>query len=150
MSKKDFEACPKCGSNTGVVPKLLLIGLESPYKKFPKEIPGGYQRFDQLAVDECRDYTLLNKPLEQFIEGYYCSSCDLGFVPDSKVTPGVLVMRAVQTGQNNRSAMEASVRPEGGVLCPFCGLIFQITDSHRWDGERHMTCHQRITLVGER
>jgi len=60
---------------------MLLIGKASPQVLFAEE-KAGYQRKDQLTVDECNLGDLAKPPLEQFIEGYYCDPCGLGFVSD--------------------------------------------------------------------
>ena len=74
--------CPKCKSDAHVTSKALLIGQASPKVLFPDEERAGYQRRDQLAVDECNPEELKAAPLKQFVEGYYCSQCGIGFVPD--------------------------------------------------------------------
>jgi hypothetical protein len=67
---------------------MLLVGEASPRKIFPDvEERAGYQRNDQLAVDECKVTELKVPPLEQFIDGYYCEICGIGFAADN-VTNG--------------------------------------------------------------
>ena len=62
---------------------MLLIGAASPTKLFPGgEEKAGYQRKDQLAVDECKTIELKAPPLAQFIAGYYCEVCGIGFAAD--------------------------------------------------------------------
>jgi hypothetical protein len=61
---------------------MLLIGKASPQALFAEE-KAGYQRKDQLAIDECNPEALAKPPLEQFIEGYYCDPCGLGFASDA-------------------------------------------------------------------
>jgi len=78
---KNTDTCPKCCSNTHVRKKTVLIGRASPKALFLEE-RAGYKRKDQLAVDECNPEKISDAPLEQFVEGYYCSVCDLGFVSD--------------------------------------------------------------------
>ena len=79
---ENLKVCPKCLSAAHVKEKALLIGAASPRKLFHGEERAGYQRKDQLAVDECKVEELQDPPLEQFIKGYYCEICDIGFVPD--------------------------------------------------------------------
>jgi hypothetical protein len=76
-----IEACPKCGSSINVRKKTVLIGRASPNVLFSEE-RAGYRRKDQIAVDECKPEKIGNAPLEQFVDGYYCFGCDLGFVSD--------------------------------------------------------------------
>lgn len=68
--------CPKCKSGEWVVPKLLLIGKQSPDPELC-----GYQRVDQLAVDELVPECVKSTPLEQFVEGYFCTLCGVGLSP---------------------------------------------------------------------
>lgn len=72
--------CPKCKSSQQVLPKMLLIGEKSPKLLFGEEEKAGYQRRDQLAVDECKVERLRAKPLQQFVDGYFCAQCEKGFV----------------------------------------------------------------------
>jgi hypothetical protein len=82
INPKDSKTCPKCLSVEYVKDKALLIGAASPRKIFGAEVPAGYKRKDQLAVDECKNELLQKKPLQQFISGYYCEACGIGFVSD--------------------------------------------------------------------
>lgn len=76
-------SCPKCGSSAHVVSKLILIGKLSPKGIFSDSGErAGYQRKDQLAIDECLPGIIRKEPLEQFIDGYFCDECGNGFVPD--------------------------------------------------------------------
>ena len=77
-----LPTCPKCKTNHKVRPKTLLIGNASPKKMWPLEEPAGYQRKDQLAVDECKPEALTVAPLEQFLNAFYCDLCGVGFAPD--------------------------------------------------------------------
>jgi len=86
------EVCPKCLSDLHIRPKILLIGKASPAALFPEE-RAGYRRSDQLAIDECKAESLQPSPFEQFIEGYYCENCGIGFVPDSMIKSSILQSR---------------------------------------------------------
>lgn len=85
MQSNDLEHCPRCGSAQYVRPKELLIGAQSPKKRFNGEEKAGYVRADQLAVDECKPELLRQSPLQQVVAGFYCEHCDVGFVSDSLV-----------------------------------------------------------------
>lgn len=80
MSRESTNTCPKCRSGVHVRAKKILVGKASPAVLFEEE-RAGYQRKDQLAVDECKPEALGEPPLEQFLDGYYCSPCSVGFVP---------------------------------------------------------------------
>ncbi|WP_338525206.1 hypothetical protein NUH87_06065 [Pseudomonas batumici] len=75
-----LEPCPRCGSAQHVRPKEMLIGAASPKQRFNGEERAGYQRVDQLAVDECKPELLKEPPLQQLVGGFYCDHCDIGFV----------------------------------------------------------------------
>ena len=79
------RTCPRCKSEAQVTSKTLLIGRASPKVLFPDEERAGYQRVDQIAIDECKTEELKAAPLEQFVDGYYCNRCGLGFVPNRLV-----------------------------------------------------------------
>ncbi|KAM3114930.1 hypothetical protein [Phormidesmis sp. 146-33] len=82
MVENSENLCPNCQSNHNVIKKLILIGAKSPKALFGDEERCGYRRKDQLAIDECNPEVLKEKPLEQFLEGYFCTACDIGFVND--------------------------------------------------------------------
>jgi len=86
VTRLQFPACPRCQSEAQVISKLLLIGKVSPQGSIANfdEI-AGFQPTDQLAVDECVPEVLRQGQLDQFIDGYYCEKCDVGFVPDEFV-----------------------------------------------------------------
>lgn len=81
MSGTSTNTCPKCFSSIHVRAKKILIGKASPKLLFEEE-RAGYQRKDQLAMDECKPETMGAHPLEQFLDGYFCTNCDIGFVSD--------------------------------------------------------------------
>ncbi len=78
---------PKCHSDAHTVRKALSIGAQSPKAIFKERYgeQAGYRRRDQIAVDELKPELLQKTPLEQFINGFYCESCCIGFIPDSFV-----------------------------------------------------------------
>ncbi|WP_245220865.1 DUF4365 domain-containing protein [Pseudomonas batumici] len=78
-----LEPCPRCGSAQHVRPKEMLIGAASPKRRFNGEERTGYQRVDQLAVDECKPELLKEPPLQQLVDGFYCDQCGAGFVTSS-------------------------------------------------------------------
>jgi hypothetical protein len=43
----------------------------------------GYRRKDRLAIDECKWEVLRDAPLQQFVDGYFCTTCDIGFLDNS-------------------------------------------------------------------
>lgn len=81
MSRESTNTCPKCLSNIHVRKKKILIGKASPKSLFEEE-RAGYQRKDQLAMDECKPEALGKPPLGQFLDGYFCTNCEIGFVSD--------------------------------------------------------------------
>ena len=81
---ENAKICPKCLNAGHVREKKLLIGKVSPKLLFSEEM-AGYRRRDQLAVDECKPDASKATPLNQFVDGYYCEKCGIGFVPDDFV-----------------------------------------------------------------
>jgi hypothetical protein len=77
------NTCPRCHSDAQVKAKLVLIGRASPRLLFPDEERAGYRRRDQLAIDECSTENLQKAPLQQFVPGFYCHVCGVGFVTNS-------------------------------------------------------------------
>jgi hypothetical protein len=49
---------------------------------------------------------------------------------------------------NDSSPIEAHLVGDS-INCPCCGRRFKQSDRNRWDGERHLTCGQRIILKEE-
>jgi hypothetical protein len=77
-----LEACPVCGKNSSVRPKLLLISeawIPSPGKDARLEYLKG------LRADDVLPENLREQPLEQFIDGLYCDRCGKGFVPEESL-----------------------------------------------------------------
>ena len=75
--------CPRCAANTHVINKMILISARSPRAIFGDEEICGYKRQDQLAIDECNYSRLKDIPLQQFVDGYFCNACKVGFVDDA-------------------------------------------------------------------
>jgi len=52
------------------------------------------------------------------------------------------------TGRFRKSDLPAVVVEASSdwVECPFCDWRFRVSDDRRWDGERHLTCGQRIIV----
>lgn len=83
-TEKQDDLCPKCGDATRVKAKKLLIARESPALRFPNlDERAGYRRLDQLAVDECEPESLAEPPWRQFVDGFYCERCGVGFVAEA-------------------------------------------------------------------
>jgi len=85
FKKLKYRCCPKCGSDADVAPKMLMLGKQSSLEE-----RAGARRPDQLASDECLPEALLPAPLQQFVQGCYCTRCGVGFVPDDLVKPAVV------------------------------------------------------------
>ena len=79
----NFQQCPKCNNKRRVRHKLIIIGK---YKKstlaklHPVEDRAGWCKNSELTVNECNSKQLKADVLSQFVDGYYCDLCDLGFV----------------------------------------------------------------------
>jgi hypothetical protein len=75
----ELNSCPKCKSIKFLQAKLILIGAQIDPNLEEKV---GDWRKDRLNVSDCKTEVLKQKPLEQFIDGFYGNKCDLGFVGD--------------------------------------------------------------------
>lgn len=82
MQQEENTTCPKCiGINT-VKPKLILIGKAlSEESQFRRENSEGFTQVDTLTADQLKDEAFLDFPKKQFVNGYYCDQCKLGFIP---------------------------------------------------------------------
>ena len=71
--------CPDCGTNTFVKTKLLLVDAAWVKKEGvdPREA-----HFASIRVDDIKAQYLDAEPLQQFVSGFYCEKCDIGFIPD--------------------------------------------------------------------
>jgi len=48
---------------------------------------------------------------------------------------------------NDAPPLAVSPNPAGWVQCPCCGKRFGLTNSASWDGKRHRTCGQSLSLL---
>lgn len=79
-----LEACPRCHSSAGVIRKLLLINPAS-------STPATSQSVWRAACS-CEGFSVNDlKPefagIGQFIQGLYCESCSVGYIPESLAKP---------------------------------------------------------------
>ena len=73
------QLCPVCGSAEHVRSKTVLIDAAW----VPE--PGKDTRdanFASLRTDDVKPEYQSSAPLQQFLDGFYCDTCGLGFVPD--------------------------------------------------------------------
>lgn len=80
MPVNSTETCPCCGSSHSVKSKMLMIDAAwiKQTNSDPREA-----HFASVRVDDVNHEFLKPAPLQQFIEGFYCSKCDVGFIPDN-------------------------------------------------------------------
>jgi hypothetical protein len=79
------EVCPVCGSSSAVRPKLLLI--DEAWVPAPgKDARLKYHA--DLRVDDVQDQSVRERPLEQFIDGFYCDRCNRGFISEEVLKEG--------------------------------------------------------------
>jgi hypothetical protein len=79
------EICPVCGETSTVRPKLVLI--DEAWAPAPGKDPH-LAYFADLRVDDIQPERLLDHPLKQFIDGFYCDRCNKGFVSDEVLKEG--------------------------------------------------------------
>jgi hypothetical protein len=79
------EICPVCGESSALRPKLLLI--DEAWVPAPgKDSRLAY--FADLRVDDVQSQNVRGRPLEQFIDGFYCDRCNKGFVSEEVLKEG--------------------------------------------------------------
>ena len=81
-TQPQIEKCPRCGDASGLRPKLVLIDetwVDAPGKD------SRLRYFADLRVDAVRSENRREKPLEQFVDGYFCDRCGLAFVADESL-----------------------------------------------------------------
>ena len=79
------EICPVCGESSALRPKLLLI--DEAWVPAPgKDSRLAY--FADLRVDDVQSQNVRDRPLEQFIDGFYCDRCNKGFVSEEVLKEG--------------------------------------------------------------
>jgi hypothetical protein len=79
------EICPACGESSAIRPKLLLID-EAWVPAPSKDARLAY--FADLRVDDVQPQNVHDRPLEQFIDGFYCDRCNKGFVSEEVMKEG--------------------------------------------------------------
>jgi hypothetical protein len=63
------------------------------------------------------------------------------------VVTEILVQMRPQDAHPHNDAAPVNVAPsDGWVSCPGCRRRFKLSDTKRWNGERHMSCGQRLVI----
>lgn len=105
--------CPRCHSSAHTAPKLLLIAAHAPVYGVDFG-EGGHWPY-QLASDECLPAALREPPLSQFVDGRYCASCGIGFVPASLLW--------VPAQGNSMQGRAACLHPDGAQAGDHAGYL---------------------------
>lgn len=79
------ELCPKCGNTSNLKKKLIL--LETAWADYPGSDPREKCALG-LRVDQVIPEALGEPPLEQFVNGFYCADCGIGFVSEDTLKEG--------------------------------------------------------------
>jgi ribosomal protein S27AE len=74
------EKCPRCGDSSSVRPKMVLI--DEAWVCEPGKDPR-LAYWADLRVDDVRPEILKARPLEQFMDGYFCEKCGHAFVSEA-------------------------------------------------------------------
>lgn len=84
MNTDMTEHCPRCKSATDVVQKMLTIGTPlNNQQRYARENNEGYKQTDTLTADQIKDECFIDLPTRQFVNGFYCNHCGIGFIPDA-------------------------------------------------------------------
>jgi hypothetical protein len=83
------KSCPKCASGDHVGEKLLLIDKlnAAALKEHPDYRNERCGCEGDLSVDALKSEFVQDDPLQQFVLGFYCEACGIGFVPDEMAKP---------------------------------------------------------------
>lgn len=82
MEQEENKYCPKCIRIDTVKPKLIMIGKAlSEESQFRRENSEGFIQVDTLTADQLKDEAFLDFSKKQFVSGFYCDNCKLGFIP---------------------------------------------------------------------
>jgi hypothetical protein len=73
------EICPTCGQSSAVRTKLMLI--DEAWVPGPGKDPR-LAYFADLRIDDIQPQNLRERPLEQFVDGFFCDHCKRGFVSE--------------------------------------------------------------------
>jgi hypothetical protein len=76
------KICPRCKEASAVRQKLLLI--DEAWSDQDGQDPR-LAYFSSLRADDVKTELGRSPPLEQFVDGYFCDRCGIGFVPDNLI-----------------------------------------------------------------
>jgi hypothetical protein len=79
-----LETCPRCRETAHVVRKLLLINPASSNPSASQSVWRGGCTCEGFAVDDLKPEFA---GMGQFVEGLYCESCSIGYIPESLAKP---------------------------------------------------------------
>ncbi len=74
MPERSTPCCPTCASDASVHAKLLLVDRSAACACY-------------LSVEQLKPDIVQPGVLQQFIAGFYCDGCGLGFLPDDLRKP---------------------------------------------------------------
>jgi hypothetical protein len=100
-----IESCPKCKSDLNIRPKLLMLEKYSAAEIFnsvSKHHRSVHIPQTDLVVGSCNPQVLLSPPLEQFVTGFYCDRCGIGYIPDSYLKPDSYWARVARENKQKR------------------------------------------------
>ncbi len=82
MEQEEKKRCPKCIRIDTVKPKLIMVGKAlSEESQCRRENSEGFIQVDTLTADQLKEEAFLDFPKKQFVNGFYCDNCKLGFIP---------------------------------------------------------------------
>jgi hypothetical protein len=104
------EACPRCHSIARVRPKILLVNAAGSSTSASQSEWRASCACDAFSVDDLKSEFAIGS---QFIQGLYCESCSIGYLPESVAKPAAPRYQATPEGWRR-------VLPDGTV-----GPVFQ-------------------------
>jgi hypothetical protein len=80
--------CPTCASPEHVREKLILIDkLDSEHLMHHPNERSACGCQGDLSVDALKPEFVREPPLQQFVAGFYCERCSIGFIPEEIAKP---------------------------------------------------------------
>jgi DNA-directed RNA polymerase subunit RPC12/RpoP len=132
------DRCPQCGSQK--IAEILYGFLDVSAPEVRDDLDQGRAILGGCCPDaESKDWSchacghkwgdLLTKRMQEFVRSYE----EKDALEDDLAA--------------QRGILEAIVRPDGWVTCPYCSRNFATYSKMSWDGEKHQSCRTRLRLV---
>jgi len=91
--------CPRCASSNDVREKVLLVDkLNAQHLKHHPNERSSCACEGGLSIDGLKPELVADGPLQQFVSGFYCEACGIGFVPEDMLKPAAQSWKLSELG----------------------------------------------------